>query len=111
MKIEARISNLMPGDSNVKAIATATFDDCLAVRNIKVMSGKKGLFVSMPSVRDQDGNYTDICFPVTAEFRAELNKAVETAYRQAITQLQEQQNVGFAQPEQTNEQTAPTMTM
>lgn len=107
MKIEARISNLMPGDSNVKAIATATFDDCLAVRNIKVMSGKKGLFVSMPSIKEQDGSYTDICFPITAELRAELNKVVETAYRQAITQLQEQQNVGFAQPEQT----APAMTM
>lgn len=111
MKIEARISNLMPGDSSVKAIATATFDDCLAVRNIRVMSGKKGLFVSMPSYKDQENNYHDVCFPVTAEFRAELNKAVETAYRQAIMQLQEQQNAGFAQPEQTNEQSAPAMTM
>ena len=40
-----------PGEGNVKAIASANLDDCFAVRNIRVMEGKNGLFVSMPSYK------------------------------------------------------------
>lgn len=83
----------MPGDGNVRAVASVNFDDCFAVKNIKVMEGNKGLFVSMPSYKTQDGGYKDICFPTTAEFRQQLNNEIIDAYCQAITQLQEQKNI------------------
>lgn len=117
MKIEAKITNLTLGESNVKAIATVNLDDCFAVRNIRVMSGKKGLFISMPSVKDHDSNYTDICFPITPEFRTQLNQTVVEAYHQSIAQLQNQnqsqshadiampeypgESVGYPEPEMT----------
>ena len=106
MKIDVRINSLMPDNGSVKAIASVNFGDCFAVKGVKVMEGKNGLFVSMPSQKGKDGNYHDICFPITPEFRSQLNSAVEQAYCQAITQ--EQKNVGFTQAEQSE---APAMEM
>ena len=37
------------GETRLKAYATLTFDRCFVVRNIKVIEGRHGLFVAMPS--------------------------------------------------------------
>ena len=37
------------GERRLKAYATLTFDNCFVVRNIKIIEGKNGLFVAMPS--------------------------------------------------------------
>ncbi len=37
------------GQKRLKAYATLTFDSCFVVRNIKIIEGKNGLFVAMPS--------------------------------------------------------------
>ena len=100
MKIDVRINSLTPDKGSIKAIASANFGDCLAVKGIKVMEGKNGLFVSMPSQKGKDGNYHDVSFPITPEFRTQLNNTVVQAYQQAISHLQEQKNVGFSQGEQ-----------
>lgn len=110
MKIDVRINSLTPGEGNVKAIASVNLDDCFAVKNIRVIEGKNGLFVSMPSYKGADGEYHDLCFPTTPEMRKQLNNAVSEAYKQAIVQLQEQSNANFTQSEQMSE-SAPTMTM
>lgn len=39
------------GEHRLKAYATVTFDHCFVVRNIKVIEGRSGLFVAMPSHR------------------------------------------------------------
>lgn len=110
MKIDVRINSLTPGEGSVKAIASANLDDCFAVKNIKVVEGKNGLFVSMPSYKGADNEYHDLCFPTTPELRKQLNNAVAEAYKQAIVQLQEQTAVNFTQSEQTYE-SAPVMSM
>lgn len=110
MKIDVRINSLTPGEGNVKAIASANLDDCFAVKNIRVVEGKNGLFVSMPSYKGQDGEYHDLCFPTTPELRKQLNGAVTEAYYKTLTQLREQSAVNFQQTEQSYE-AAPTMSM
>jgi len=42
------------------------------------------------NVRAYASEYKDICFPVTKEFREQLNQAVVDAYQQALTQSQTQ---------------------
>lgn len=37
------------GQRRLKAYATLTFDSCFVVRNIKIIEGRNGLFVAMPS--------------------------------------------------------------
>ena len=51
MKIKAKIDRMVNA-GNVKAIASVSLDGMFVVKNLKVMDGKKGLFVSMP----QDGD-------------------------------------------------------
>lgn len=64
---------------NTKAYASITFEGAFVVTGLKVVEGKNGLFVSMPSRKVQkDGNdeYKDICFPITKEFREVIITAV-----------------------------------
>ena len=42
-------------NSKLKAYATITIDNVFVVRNIKVIEGKAGLFIAMPSRKMQEG--------------------------------------------------------
>ncbi len=46
---EVRIFPREASDRKLKAYATVTFENVFVVRNLKVIEGSKGLFVSMPS--------------------------------------------------------------
>jgi stage V sporulation protein G len=46
---EVRVALKDSADKKLKAYATVTFDNCFVVRNIKVIEGSAGLFISMPS--------------------------------------------------------------
>lgn len=87
MKVDVKIGSIRP-EGSIKAIASVNLNDCFAIRNVKVVDSSKGLFVAMPSYKAGNGEYKDICFPVTKEFREQLNQAVIGAYNQALTQSQ-----------------------
>lgn len=89
MKVDVKISSIRP-EGNVRAYASINLNDCFAIRNVKVVDSSKGLFIAMPSYKAGNGEYKDICFPVTKEFREQLNNAVIDAYNQAITQSRQQ---------------------
>ena len=91
MSIITNVSVYTLNDSNSKtvALATVTIADCLVLTGLRIVKGKKGMFVSMPqrklSKPDKNGNeYADIFFPVTHDFREELNNAVLDEYDRAI---------------------------
>lgn len=48
---EVRVHLRDEGDRKLRAYATVTFDNAFVVRDIKVIQGRKGLFVAMPSRR------------------------------------------------------------
>ena len=48
---EVRISLREAGNRKLKAFATITFDDEFVVRDIKIIEGRRGLFVAMPSTK------------------------------------------------------------
>lgn len=62
-----------------KAVATVLINDEFALKGIKVFESDKGLFVAMPS-RKIDGEYADVCFPITSDAREQLNKVVLEQY-------------------------------
>ena len=64
MQYDVRIHSLRL-DGNCRAHASVNINGCFAIRGVKVMESSKGLFVSMPSYRAGNGEYKDICFPVT----------------------------------------------
>lgn len=98
-QVDVKINSIRP-EGSVRAIASINLNNCFAIRNVKVVDSSKGLFVAMPSYRAGNGEYRDICFPVTKEFREQLNKAVLDAYNQALTQGQNQQKADTSPFEQ-----------
>ncbi len=64
----------------MKAVVSVTFDDCLAVHDIKVIYARERYFIVMPSRKNPDETYRDIVHPINASFRAELEEAVIDAY-------------------------------
>jgi len=103
MKVDVKIGSIRPTGS-IRATASINLNDCFAIRNVKVMDSSKGLFVAMPSYKAGNGEYKDICFPVTKEFRQHLNDAVINAYHQALNMSQNQapnqDDVSLDMPEQ-----------
>lgn len=87
MKVDVKIGSIRP-EGSIKAIASVNLNDCFAIRNVKVVDSSKGLFVAMPGYKAGNGEYKDICFPFTKEFREQLNQAVIGAYNQALAQGQ-----------------------
>ena len=67
-------------EGKMKAIASVTFDDEFVVHDIKVIEGRNGLFIAMPSRKMNDGNYRDIAHPLISETRVRINNAVLSAY-------------------------------
>jgi stage V sporulation protein G len=68
------------GGGKPKAYVTVTFDDCFVVHNIKIIEGKTGIFIAMPSRKTRAGEYKDVAHPIHPEFRAELQKRILEKY-------------------------------
>lgn len=84
MKIsDIRIRLVEKEDTRLKAVATITIDECFVVHDIKIIDGKDGYFISMPSRKTPDGEYKDIVHPINTETRESIRDAVMEAYEQA----------------------------
>ena len=70
----------MVGEGKLKAYVTVTFDDCFVVHNVKIIEGKSGVFIAMPSRKTRAGEYKDVVHPINPEFRAELQKKILDKY-------------------------------
>jgi stage V sporulation protein G len=64
---EVRIS--LRDDDKLKAFASMTFNDAFVIRGLKIIEGKNGMFVAMPSRKKPDGTYQDIAHPINNETR------------------------------------------
>ena len=67
-------------NGRLKAYATIVFDNDFIVRDLKVIEGNKGLFVSMPSRRRKDGSFRDIVHPLNSETRSTIEKQIIEEY-------------------------------
>ncbi len=60
----------------LRAYVTVTFDDCFVVHNLKIISGKSGTFVAMPSRKTKTGEYKDIAHPIVSSFRKTIQEQI-----------------------------------
>ena len=72
----------------MKAIVSVTFDDQLALHDVKVISVRDKNFIVMPSRKNPDGTYRDIVHPINATFRGALEKAVLDAYEAEVARVE-----------------------
>lgn len=71
-------------DERLKAYVSMTLDNALVIKDIKIVDGKNGLFVSMPSRRRKNGKYQDIAHPINMDFRKELEERIFAEYREIV---------------------------
>lgn len=69
------------GESKLRAYVTITFENCFVVHNIKVIEGKTGLFIAMPSRKTSNGEYKDVAHPISPEFRNEIQEKIINEYK------------------------------
>jgi len=67
-------------EDKLRAYVTITFDHCFVVRDLKIIRGTSGLFVSMPSKRRKDGTYKDIAHPLNNETRRMIEEKIIAQY-------------------------------
>ena len=68
------------GEGKFKAYVTITLDDCFVVHNIKVIEGKTGLFIAMPSRKTKTGEFKDVAHPIHPDFRALVQQKILEKY-------------------------------
>lgn len=68
----------------LKAYVTVTFDDQFVVHNIKVIEGRDGDFIAMPSRQLANGEFKDVAHPISSEFREYLQRVVMEAYQKEV---------------------------
>lgn len=96
----------------LRGFASVNLGGVFAINNIRIYDSSKGLLVSMPSTKGQDGKYHDICCPTTKEMRKALNAAILGAYQQEVERpsvrgaLKEAAKETAARPAPTPERTA-----
>ena len=87
LKLDVNVRPIAPM-GNLLAFANVTIGDCFKIDGFRICSGENGLYVNMPSTQDKQGKWRDVCWPVTADFRRQLNDALIEGYGQAIENLQ-----------------------
>ncbi len=88
IKVTAKITKRIDGDSSLLAYASITINDSFVVYGVKLIEKQDGTqFVAMPSNsyekkngRKTETKYADICFPCTKEARKAITEAVFEAY-------------------------------
>lgn len=85
----------------ILADASVNLNGCFAIRGIQVREGKNGPFISMPS-RQVRGEYRDLCFPCTQDFKRTFDQAILDAYHMELRQAD-------SQGRKTPDQSSPAM--
>lgn len=81
---DVRVKPVDREDSNMKAVASITIDGEFVVHDIKIINGKNGLFIAMPSKKDSNKEYKDIAHPINTATRSYIQEKVITKYNEVI---------------------------
>ena len=80
---EVRIKKINKGD--LLAAASICIDNCFVVREIKLLEGKKGRYISMPKRRIKNKDFIqDFSYPVNNETRLQLLEEISKKYDDTI---------------------------
>jgi stage V sporulation protein G len=73
-------------EEKLRAFVSIVIDRCFMVNDIKVIQGRDGLFISMPSRRKKNGDFKDIAHPLNNETRRMIEERILTEYEGAVGQ-------------------------
>ncbi|MCB5230668.1 MAG: septation regulator SpoVG [Candidatus Cloacimonas sp.] len=68
--------------NQLRGFATIIIDDAFVVKNIKIIQGRTGLFIAMPSYKLKNGEHKDIAHPINSETRTALEQLILAKYEE-----------------------------
>lgn len=66
------------------AVASITISEEFAIHDIKLIQGKWGLFMAMPSVKMSGGDYKDIVHPLRKSTREQIENMILEKYQEGL---------------------------
>ncbi|MCF7933266.1 MAG: septation regulator SpoVG [Spirochaetia bacterium] len=75
-------------EGKLRAYVTVTFDNVFVVHNVKVIEGKNGAFIAMPSRKTKSGEYKDVAHPISSDFRGLLQDRILVEYKNTPEDLE-----------------------
>lgn len=80
---EVRIKKINKGD--LLGAASICIDNCFIVREIKLLDGKNGRYISMSKRRIKNKNFTqDVAYPIDNETRLQILETVSNKYDEVV---------------------------
>lgn len=76
-------------EGKMKAVASVTFDGEFVIHDIKIVDGKNGMFIAMPSKKIGQG-YKDIAHPLSQETRKKISDAIFEKYDEVLAEDEEE---------------------
>lgn len=69
----------------LRAVSSITFDNEFVIHGIKLIENNNGdLFIAMPSIKKEDGSYSDIAHPINSKTRNLIQCAIIDEYKKCI---------------------------
>ena len=79
-------------EGRLRAVVSVTFDNMLAVHDIKIVQGDERIFVAMPSRKDENGVFRDIVHPISPSSRQLLEETILEAYSRQLAMSEAEEN-------------------
>jgi stage V sporulation protein G len=73
-------------EEKLKAFVSIVFDQCFMVNDIKIIQGRDGLFISMPSRKKKNGEFKDVAHPLNNETRRMIEDKVLGEYERILNE-------------------------
>lgn len=70
------------GNSKTKAFIELCLDETLIIKDMTLVEGSKGLFLSFPSTKGKDGKYYNSIYSMDKEFTGQLEEACIKKYNE-----------------------------
>ena len=87
-------------DGKLRAYVSITFDDSFVVHDLRIIDGRKGMFVAMPSKLLPNENHKDIAHPINTEIREMIQNAVLKEFQATEGEEQPADNVSSLDQEE-----------
>jgi len=91
-------------EEKLKAFVSIVIEDCFMVNDIKVIRGRDGLFISMPSRRKKNGKFKDVAHPLNNETRQTLEGLILEEYDRVLGEEGASQEATASEPAAAEEQ-------
>jgi len=82
LNCEVKRLHKLDGNGKLKAFADVAVADIFLIKGLRIVDGKKGLFVGMPREQGKDGQWYQTVLPLSEEIKNQLDGIVLGAYQE-----------------------------